>query len=91
LEVKEGGRGSTSEKEVRRWSRGGSSVFTLWVGRMHSLQEFEEVSEQSPTWAHNWNNSEGNLFQPQHSLYTSNLQNYMIKNMSCSKTLFQQK
>jgi hypothetical protein len=29
LEVKEGGRGSTSEKEVRRWSRGGSSVFTL--------------------------------------------------------------
>jgi hypothetical protein len=29
LEVKEGGRGTVSEKEVRRWSRDGSSMLTL--------------------------------------------------------------
>jgi hypothetical protein len=71
----------------QRWKQHAYSV--SWEDAQ--LMQFEEVSEQSLSWDCSGNNSEGNLIQPQQSPYTSNLQNYEIKNMSCSKTLFQQK
>jgi hypothetical protein len=54
--VKEGGRDTLSEMELRKWSRGGNSMLIcvirgMRIHRMHSLWELEEVSEQTLPWA----------------------------------------